>query len=146
MTELRNTPHADATDKADFAQTVVSVYQNTFDTRGITAPLSSVIQRVRNGGFGLKRKTARARTLAAKNKPAYRKFKGRQLTAFTPAGVFSRRNRKGLVSHSGLLVLDYDDIEGRNLADMKEIATDAAHTATAFVSSVGERYQGAGSR
>ena len=57
MTELRNTPkntrHADAIDKADFARTVVSVYQNTFDTRGITAPLSSVIQRVRNGGFGL---------------------------------------------------------------------------------------------
>ena len=137
MTELRNTPHADATDKADFAQTVVSVYQNTFDTRGITAPLSSVIQRVRNGGFGLKRKTARARTLAAKNKPAYRKFKGRQLPAFTPAGVFSRRNRKGLVSHSGLLVLDYDDIEGRNLADMKEIATGAAHTVAAFVSPSG---------
>lgn len=137
MTELRNTPHADATDKADFAQTVVSVYQNTFDTRGITAPLSSVIQRVRNGGFGLKRKTARARTLAAKNKPAYRKFKGRQLPAFTPAGVFSRRNRNGLVSHSGLLVLDYDDIEDRNLAQVKEIATGAAHTAAAFVSPSG---------
>ncbi len=123
--------------KADLGRTVVSVYQNTFDTRGITAPLSSVVQRVRSGGFGLKRKTARARALAAKNKPAYRKFKGRQLPAFTPAGVFSRRNRKGLVSHSGLLVLDYDDVEEPNLAHMKELASGAAHTAAAFVSPSG---------
>ena len=139
--ELRDirtdSPPPATTDTIDFARTVVSVYQNTFDTRGITAPLSSVIQRVRSGGFGLKRKTARARTLAAKNKPAYRKFKGRQLPAFTPAGVFSRRNRKGLVSHSGLLVLDYDDIEGRDLAHAKEIATSAAHTAAVFVSPSG---------
>ena len=123
--------------EADFGRTVVSVYQNTYDTRGITAPLSSVIQRVRSGGFGLKRKTLRARALATKNKSAYRKFKGRQLPAFTPAGVFSRRNRKGLVSHSGLLVLDYDDVETQNLAHMKEIATSAAHTAAAFVSPSG---------
>ena len=65
--------------EADFGRTVVSVYQNTYDTRGITAPLSSVIQRVRSGGFGLKRKTLRARMLATKNRSAYRKFKGRQL-------------------------------------------------------------------
>ena len=51
--------------------------------------------------------------------------------------MFSRRNRKGLVSHSGLLVLDYDDVEAQNLAHMKEIATSAAHTAAAFVSPSG---------
>ena len=141
MTELHDiptsSPQPDTIPKADFGRTVLSVYQNTYDTRGITAPLSSVIQRVRSGGFGLKRKTLRARTLASKNKTAYRKFKGRQLPAFTPAGVFSRRNRKGLVSHSGLLVLDYDDIETQNLAQMKAIATDAAHTAAAFISPSG---------
>ena len=83
MTELHDiptsSPQPDTILKADFGRTVVSVYQNTYDTRGITAPLSSVIQRVRSGGFGLKRKTLRARTLATKNKTAYRKFKGRQL-------------------------------------------------------------------
>ena len=132
-----SSPQPDTILKADFGRTVVSVYQNTYDTRGITAPLSSVIQRVRSGGFGLKRKTLRARTLATKNKTAYRKFKGRQLPAFTPAGVFSRRNRKGLVSHSGLLVLDYDDIEAQDLAQMKAIATGAVHTAAAFISPSG---------
>lgn len=125
------------TAKVDFTRTVVSVYQNTYDTGGITAPLSSVIQRVRSGAFGLKRKTIRARTLATKNKNAYRKFKGRQLPAFTPAGVFSRRNRKGLVSHSGLLVLDYDGIETENLAHIKALATEVTHTAAAFISPSG---------
>ncbi|MDE0041847.1 MAG: PriCT-2 domain-containing protein, partial [Candidatus Poribacteria bacterium] len=141
MMELRDTqiisPQQDINAKADFARTVVSVYQNAYDTRGITAPLSSVIQRVRSGGFGLKRKTSRARTLATKNKNAYRKFKGRQLPAFTAAGVFSRRNRNGLVSHSGLLVLDYDDVETQNLARIKALAAEVTHTAAAFISPSG---------
>ncbi len=131
-----SSPQQDKAAKTDFGRCVVSVYQNTYDVRGITASLSSVIQRVRSGAFGLKRKTLRARTLATKNKTAYRKFKGRQLPAFTPAGVFSRRNRKGLVSHSGLLVLDYDDIE-THLERSKALATGVSHTAAAFISPSG---------
>ena len=142
MMELHDTPPSpaqqDLNANVDLARTIVSVYQNTYDARGITAPLLSVIQRVRSGGFGLRRKTLRARTLATKNKTAYRKFKGRQLPAFTPAGVFSRRSRMGLVSHSGLLVLDYDDIDAQNLAHIKALATEVTHTAAAFTSPSGK--------
>ena len=139
--ELRDKPtnsqQSTAAANTDFARTVVSVYQNTHDTRGITAPLSSVIQRVRSGALGLKHKTARARTLAVKNRSAYRNFKGKQLPAFTPAGVFSKRNCQSIAAHSGLLVLDYDHIEAHNLTHIKEIATGAVHTAAAFISPSG---------
>ena len=141
MMELRDKPTdspppiTDAT--IDFSRTVVSVYQNTHDTRGITAPLSSVIQRVRSGALGLKHKTAQARALAVKDKTAYRSFKGKQLPAFTPAGVFSKRNCQGLAAHSGLLVLDYDHIEAGNLTEIKAIVTGSTHTAAAFISPSG---------
>ncbi|MDE0504498.1 MAG: phage/plasmid primase, P4 family [Candidatus Poribacteria bacterium] len=141
MMDLRDagtgSPQHDHSAATDFGRTVVSVYQNTYDVRGIMAPLSSVIRRVRSGAFGLKGKTLRARSLSTRNKTAYRTFKGSQLPAFTPAGVFSKRNGKELVSHSGLLVLDYDDIETQNLAQMKALAADAAHTAAAFISPSG---------
>lgn len=142
MTQQADTPKNSSPSGAradtEFVSAAVSVYQNTYDTRGITASLETVIQRVRNGGFGLSRQTLRARRLAFKNKAAYRKFKSRQLPAFTPAGVFSKRSRGGLVSHSGLLVLDYDDIEARNLAHMKLLATGVPHTAALFVSPSGK--------
>lgn len=141
MTRLADTPkispQSDAKAKAYPARAAVSVYRNTYDTRGITAALESVIRRVRSGRFGLRRQTLRARRLAINNKKAYRKFKSRHLLAFTTAGVFSKRNRKGLVSHSGFLVLDYDDLEAHDLGHMKTLAKGVPHTAALFVSPSG---------
>ena len=48
---------------------------------------------------------------ALSDKEAQRRFKGKHLDYITPSGLFTYDDDKSLVSHSGILCMDLDDVE-----------------------------------
>ena len=56
-------------------------------------------------------------------KDSYYQEKKKDLPAFTPAGLFSRRNRSGLEKHSGCIPVDFDDLpaEERKAALLEQL-------------------------
>ena len=48
---------------------------------------------------------------ALTDKEAQRRFKGKHLDYITPSGLFTYDDDKSLVSHSGILCMDLDDLE-----------------------------------
>lgn len=78
------------------------------------APVIAEIQRLQNAG----------QTEAAKN------LKVQSLPAIMFAGTFSRRNCAGLIQHSGLMVLDFDDCG----TELKETLAADPHAVLCFVS------------
>lgn len=70
-------------------------------------------------------------------KEAQRSFKAKNLDYITPSGVFSYGNDESLISHSGILCMDLDDIE--DVKELKEKLIDDIHfdTLLLFVSPCG---------
>ena len=70
-------------------------------------------------------------------KEEQRKFKAQNLDYITPSGVFSYGNDESLISHSGILCMDLDDIE--NVEELKQKLIDDIHfdTLLLFVSPCG---------
>lgn len=93
----------------------ISLARNTFQTTGLeTITLEDTFKRIRSGSYGLEAHTNEIRRLQeaelSDDKDEYKKS---QLPAMVPSGVFTKRNSAGLVEgmHSGLMCLDYDDVE-----------------------------------
>lgn len=62
----------------------------------------------------------------------------RELPAFTPAGLFSRRNAGGLISHMGRIVIDIDGLESLDEARrLRDEIAERESTCMAFVSPSG---------
>ena len=88
-----------------------SVYRNTKDTRGIVVPFESIQRRILSGAKGLAENTKQAEILSVSDKARYKEFKEKHFPAVTFGGTFSYRNTASLVEHSGLLVLDFDNVD-----------------------------------
>lgn len=71
------------------------------------------------------------------DKEAQRRFKAKYLDYITPSGIFSYDNDESLISHSGILCMDLDDIE--NVIELKQKLIDDIHfdTLLLFISPCG---------
>ena len=93
-----------------------SVYNGVRDVRGVQVSLTSILKRIETGASGLADRITRLRGMSAE---AYAKTKT-QLPAVTFGGTFDGGHKaQNLKTHSGLLVLDLDDIEVNSLDDLK---------------------------
>ena len=99
--------------------------------------IDELVKRIRNGTNGLVQKTAEVRQLhASGDVEGKREFKLNHLPAVVPAGVFEKRNTKGLTEHSGLVCLDFD-----HTACAAELFAKSTHmqtTVLAFISPSGD--------
>ena len=111
----------------------VSVYNGVKDNRGVVVSVSAVLNRIKNGSRELDEKTRIASVLYHTDKEAYTREK-MKLPAVTWSGSFTRRKASDLVQHSGLICLDFDDIDVGGL--LAKLAGDP-HVFFAFVSPSG---------
>jgi len=68
-------------------------------------------------GNGYAAKTSALRGIQEKREA--REFKSKQFDYVTFSGTFGNRSEKGLIKHSGLLVLDFDDVS--NLGELRTL-------------------------
>ena len=92
---------------------LISIYRNSYDTKGVQTTLDTIYKLIRTGAKGLAKKTKKARKLATTDPVAYKKYKAANFIAPTFAGVFPPKKRQAahLGHHSGYIVLDIDDIQ-----------------------------------
>ena len=142
----------------DTSDIKVSVYSDTKDTIGRTVTLSAVIKRIGDGGRGLTEKTQHCNKLAITDPKAYRKYKEKYLPAVTISGTFFTRAKeypltkaqkareekpmpipfeKRMKCHSGLAVLDFDDIPSNLLPSVLAVLSQMPHVLLCFVSPSG---------
>lgn len=118
----------------------VSVYNGVRDTHGIHCDINVVTERIKSGDKGLKEKTENLNRLYQSN-PAQYKIEKLTLPAVTWSGHFPQGGRKAdaLISHTGYIVLDID-----NISDIETAKNNlAAHPNVrfAFVSPSGEHFK-----
>ena len=112
----------------------VSVYDGASDNIGKAVSIDAVIKRIKSGERGLDEKTRQLNRLAQTDPKDYKKKK-EKLPAVSWSGHFSKRNRKGLIQHSGYVVIDVD-----NTLDIGSVLADFAqnpHVRFAFISPSG---------
>ena len=112
----------------------VSVYDGVSDNIGKAVSIDAVIKRIKSGERGLDEKTRQLNRLAQTD-PATYKIEKEKLPAVSWSGHFSKRNRKGLIQHSGYVVIDVD-----NTLDIGSVLADFAqnpHVRFAFISPSG---------
>lgn len=107
-----------------------------------TASIEAVVNKIKSGSNGLDQTTIRCRELYASfletgNKQPYRSFKEVSVPAFTPAGIFKIRNADNLSLHSGLVVVDIDDLTPEQVVDVLSRARKNKHVVLAFISPSG---------
>ena len=107
-----------------------------------TASIEAVVNKIKSGSNGLDQTTIRCRELYASfletgNKQPYRSFKEVSVPAFTPAGIFKIRNADNLSLHSGLVVVDIDDLTPEQVVDVLSRAHKNPHVVLAFISPSG---------
>ena len=111
----------------------ISIYKTAKDNQGVCVSVDAVIKRIKSGARGLHEKTRMCRVLAETDPEAYRDYKT-QLPAVAWSGHFRERKASELIAHSGLVVLDFDDIDVAGL--MADLSLDP-HVFFAFVSPSG---------
>ena len=118
------------------AKVQISVYRNSYDTKGATASLDAVIKRILTGDKGLDEKTDWCNKLAQTDPPAYKAYKEKELPAVTFAGTFPKGKRKAqhLEQHSGDIVLDIDGLSPSIIPDLLAELTQLPHVRLAFIS------------
>lgn len=116
-----------------------SGYTYSKDTQGQDVPLAFIVEAIRTGRNGLDEKTVKCQRLAQGDQKVYRAFKEMNLPAFTPSGTFAKgkRNGKGLVTHSGYVIIDIDHLGG-TLPDMILSLRDHPNVKLLFVSPSGD--------
>jgi len=117
--------------QAQILKTPISWVANVRQTRTKTITLKDAVEAI----IGQKNAEAIAeiRRLQGEGKTADAQKLKKGLPAIMFAGTFSRRNCAGLIQHSGLLVLDFDDCR----VDLKETLADDPHAVLCFVSPSG---------
>ena len=117
----------------------LSAYQNAHDTTGVTVSFAAVLKRIRDGKHGLLEKTRLCNVLAKTDPNAYRDYKSRELPAVTFAGTFptGKRQAAHLITHSGLVVLDIDDLSETLIPDILAEFAQHPHVRLAFLSPSG---------
>ena len=112
----------------------ISVYRNVLDTIGIQVSVRAVIQKIRSGSRNLDIRTKRLRELQKNDTEKYQKSK-LSLPGATFSGNFRKRRRTELITHSGLICLDFDHIDAR---DVKSQLMQNPAVLAAFISPSGE--------
>lgn len=103
-----------------------SYYVNSHDKIGDARTLDNIIAQIQ-WDQDLRYATEEARILLKESRNKYQEYKRESFPAFAPAGVFSpERKASNLQAHSGLLVLDIDDID--NPDEIKALASEIKHT------------------
>ena len=110
---------------------LVSVFNGVRDRTGIVVPTEAVVHRIRTGEKGLAEKTRNCNVLSQTDAEAYATLKV-GLPAVTFSGVF--QNRRTLVLHSGMVVLDFDDVD---VGSLKADVVHNRHVLLAFISPSG---------
>lgn len=90
----------------------VTVYPNVFSESDLEADLLSVLRAIQNGKY--KEKTQACRGITDKKKR--QEYKAKNLPCFTVSGIFDKKKADGLREHSGLIAIDFDDIEDLDTA------------------------------
>jgi hypothetical protein len=87
----------------------LSVFKSLFNSKETpyTLTILDVYERIKNGYSDLNKKIDRLRAMD-ENSEEHRSLKN-SLLAIMFNGTFNERNDNGLVEHSGLCVLDFDD-------------------------------------
>lgn len=81
----------------------VSIYKDIADVQGKEVSLSTVLNAIKNGKW--KDKITKLRSIKdEKEQKAYKNT----LPCFTGSGVFSSRKNEGLITHSNIMILDFD--------------------------------------
>ncbi len=96
--------------------------------------IEDIIAEIR--GDSLRELTSDARSSLPKDKDRYDRLK-KKLPAALFSGVFSRAANAGFQSHSGALVLDFDDLSPSSLKQLKDRLAGDSHTMVVFTSPSG---------
>lgn len=120
--------------------TKISIFRDLFSTKDVPyiVTLESVVNRIREGRH--KDLIERIRKEQVKERRDELK---RKLPCIIFSGEFSERNKSGLISHSGLCVMDYDGFEDElSLKIQFEILKKNPHFVTLFISPSGNGIKG----
>lgn len=117
----------------------ISIYRNSYDTKGTLTDIDNIYKRISKGGKGLAQKTKKARKLASKDERLYKKFKESALPAPAFAGIFPSNKRQAdhLQQHSGYIVFDIDDLPSLTLYALIEYLKRRNDIVLAFLSPSG---------
>ena len=109
----------------------LSLYNGVKDSVGVAADFDTVLWRIQHGSRGLDKETRLLNVLHQTDRDAYTKHK-LKLPAVTWSGCF--KQRKTLIAHSGLIVLDFDNVD---IGELLSEIHDDTHVLLAFVSPSG---------
>ena len=117
----------------------LSVYRNSFDTKGVIATLDAVINRITSGAKGLDERTLYCNATAQTDPKAYKAYKEKELLAVTFSGTFPRGKRKAqhLAQHSGLVTLDIDGLTAEQIPDLLAELAQHPYIVLTFISPSG---------
>lgn len=110
----------------------ISVFKDLYKSKDVPyiIPLWKVLERIKRG----KSKETIEWANSANSKKEYNERKA-TLPCILFAGEFKERNTKGLVSHSGLMVIDFDEFPSDKEIDKTwSLLTNNKHIVTAFIS------------
>ena len=100
-----------------------------------TPTAQTVFDVIRTGSPGNLPELCNTLRKLANDKEAARDFKWQHFPVFIPGGVFTERKVTGLQQHSGLVIIDYDDVADADT--LRNQLTEIPHTLAAFVSPSG---------
>ena len=112
--------------------TLISVFRDLYkpNETPFTIPLWKSLERIKQG----KSKDIIKWALEPNNKEEYNKRKAK-LPCIIFGGEFKQRNKKGLVNHSGLMVIDFDEFpSSKELKETLKLLKNNKHIVTAFIS------------
>ena len=90
----------------------VTIFRNLFNTdTPHHISIDKVVSRIKNG----KSKSVIDRIRSSEDKSERDDLKIKNLPAILFSGIFSERNKSGLISHSGGMVIDFDDFETESI-------------------------------
>lgn len=112
--------------------TLISVFRDLYkpNETPFTIPLWKSLERIKQG----KSKDTIEWARKAKDKNEYDKRKSK-LPCIIFGGEFKQRNKKGLINHSGLMVIDFDQFpSNKQLKNTFKLLKDNKHIVSAFIS------------
>lgn len=99
------------------------------DTLSLARVVSKIIEDQR-----IELNTDKAREIKAKSEDEYKKFKKERFPAFTAGGTFQERSKETVQTASGLVMVDLDDVETKNLLEIANILKKDPHCALFYTS------------
>lgn len=113
----------------------ITIFRSLFNTdTPYHISIEKAVERIKKG----KSKAIIDRIRSSKEKSERDDLKVKNLPAILFSGVFSERNKSGLVSHSGGMVIDFDDFESEEIyKEIWKLVVSNPHIITAFRSPSG---------